>query len=94
MAHPKIGDEWLVKRVCRYIKGRPRFAQTFEYQGDYHELVVQTDSDWASCKSTRQSNSGGWVFQRRHLLHVWCRVQARVALSIGETELFAQIQGL
>ena len=23
MAHPKIGDEWLVKRVCRYINGRP-----------------------------------------------------------------------
>ena len=23
MAHPKIGDEWMVKRVCRYVKGRP-----------------------------------------------------------------------
>ena len=33
-AHPKIGDEWLVKRVCRYIKGRPRYAQSFEYQGE------------------------------------------------------------
>ena len=26
MAHPKIADEWLVKRVCRKIKGRPRCA--------------------------------------------------------------------
>ena len=26
MAHPKFGDEWLVKRVCRYSKGRPRYA--------------------------------------------------------------------
>ena len=81
---PKIGDEWLVKRVCRYIKGRPRYAQTFEYQGDGQELVVQTDSHWASCKSTRRSHSGGWVFRGRHLLHHWCRVHARVALSISE----------
>ena len=27
MAHPMSGDGWLVKRVCRYIKGRPRYAQ-------------------------------------------------------------------
>ena len=27
MAHPKRGDEWLVKRVCRYIQGRPRYAK-------------------------------------------------------------------
>ena len=32
MAHFRIGDEWLVKRVCRYIKGRPRCAQSYEYQ--------------------------------------------------------------
>ena len=32
MAHPKSGDEWLVKRVCRYIEGRPRYALTNEYQ--------------------------------------------------------------
>ena len=48
MAHPKIGDEWLVKRVCRYIKGKPRDAQSYEYQGEAQVLVVQTDSDWAS----------------------------------------------
>ena len=45
-------------------------------------------------KSTRPSNSGGWAFRGRHLLHHWCRVQARGALSTGEAELCAQIQGL
>ena len=64
MAHPKIGNQWLVKRVCRYIKVRPRDAQFHEYQGEAQELVVQTDSDWASWKSTRRSHSGGLVFSR------------------------------
>ena len=94
VVHPKIGGEWLVKRVCRYIKGWPRFARSCEYQGEAQELVVQTGRDWASCKSTRRSNSGGWAFRGRRLVHHWCRVQARVALSTGEAELFAQIQGL
>ena len=34
MAHPKIGDEWLVKRVCRYVKGWPRRLQSYEDQGE------------------------------------------------------------
>ena len=39
-----------------------------------------------SCKSTRRSNSGCWVFRSRHLLHHWYRVRARGALSTGEEE--------
>ena len=34
------------------------------------------------------------MFRGRHLLHHRCRVQAPVALSIGEAELYAQIRGL
>ena len=34
------------------------------------------------------------MFRGRHLLHHWCRVRARLAVSIGEAELCAQIQGL
>ena len=57
-------------------------------------MVVLTDNEWASCKSTRRSNSGGWVFRCRHLLHHLCRVQTPVALSTGDAELYAQIRGL
>ena len=34
MAYPEIEDEWLVKRVCQYIKGRPRYAHAHEYHGE------------------------------------------------------------
>ena len=34
------------------------------------------------------------MFRGRHLLHHRCRVQAPVALSTGEAELYAQIRGL
>ena len=94
MAPPRQGDEVLVKRVCRYIKGRPRCAQVYEYQERAGELVVQTDSDWASCRAIRRSNSGGWLYLGNHFLHHWCPLQARVALSTGEAELHAQVRGL
>ena len=31
-SRPREGDEVLVKSVCRYIKGRPRYVQVYEYQ--------------------------------------------------------------
>ena len=37
MLHLKIGDEWLVKRVCRYIKERPRYA---EFQCEAQDRVL------------------------------------------------------
>ena len=36
----------------------------------------------------------GWVFRCRHFLRHWCRVQARVVLSICKAALHAQTQGL
>ena len=62
MARPRKGDEMLMKRECLYIKGRPRYAQLCEYQEGTGELVMQTDSDWVSCRVTRRSNLGGWLY--------------------------------
>ena len=67
--------------MSTHIKGRPRYAQSYEFQDDAQELVVQTDGAWALCKSIRGSYSEGLVFRGRHLLHHCCRVQASVTLS-------------
>ena len=54
----------------------------YEDQDEATDLVVQTDREWGSCRTTRFSNSGRWLPPGRHLLLHWSRVQARVALSI------------
>ena len=83
MAHAKLADEWLVKGVCRKITGRPRCAPRSWW---CRQTVI---GHRASPLADLMLEAG--VFRGRHLLHHWCGVQARVALSTGEAELYAQI---
>ena len=38
-------------------------------------FVLTTDADWATCKESRQSNSGGTLQLGNHLIAAWSRVQ-------------------
>ena len=51
-----------------------------------------SDSDWAGCRRTRRSTSGGVILHGRHLVHHWSRTQAGVALSSAEAELNSMLK--
>ena len=57
-------------------------------------LRVYTDSDWASCETTRKSRSGGVLTYHGKTLMHFCRHQNSIALSSGEAELKAACKGL
>ena len=58
------------------------------------ELLVHTDSDWASCETSRRSKSGGVIrFCGYSIMH-WCRMQDAIALSSAEAELKASCKGV
>ena len=94
MAQPRVGDEVALKRVARYLKGRPICRTRFEMQEQCQEITTYTDSDWAGCRLTRRSTSGWAIFMGKHVLQSACRLQKVVALSSGEAELCAQSAGL
>ena len=94
MARPRVGDEVKLKRVLRYLRGQPVAPLLFRWQDADETLSLFTDSDWANCRSSRRSCSGGVIRRGSHLLSFWCRVQDRVALSSGEAELLAGNRGL
>jgi hypothetical protein len=58
-----------------------------------NQIKVYVDSDWAGCKSTRKSTSGGAITWAGGLLKSWSRTQGCVALSSGEAEFYAAIKG-
>ena len=94
MAVPREGDNERLKRVARYLHGNPDDMQWYPLQEETNTVVLSTDADWATCRETRRSNSGGTVMLGNHLIAVWSRVQPRLALSSGEAELYAGLRGV
>jgi hypothetical protein len=81
-----------LKRVARYIKGRPRCIIDFPWwvgspaPGKRIVLDVYGDSDWADENNDRKSTSGGMMFYNGHLLRHWSSTQATQSLSSAEAE--------
>ena len=82
----------MIKMLARYLKGRPRMVWEYPWQG--HEgISTYTDSDWAGCKRTARSTSGGVVLRGAHHLKSWSVTQKRVTFSSAEAELGALVKG-
>jgi hypothetical protein len=57
------------------------------------DIATYTDSDWAGCKESRRSTSGGTLTYLGSLMKSWSSTQATIALSSAEAELHAVIRG-
>ena len=62
-------------------------------QDDTDTLDVYTDSDWAGCRRSRKSTSGGAIMRGGHCIKAWSKTQALIAKSSGEAELYAVVRG-
>ena len=63
-----------------------RFQEAQEYVETY------SDTDWAGCRRTRRSTTGGYTALGSHVLKTWCKTQATVALSSAEAELYGLVR--
>ena len=92
MSNPSNGDWLKLKRLGRYIKGRPRLQQIFAWQLAQGMVTTYSDADWAGCKQSRKSTTGGCITVGKHTIKGWSKTQALVALSSGESELYASLK--
>ena len=49
-------------------------------------VTVQSDANWAGCRDTRKSTSGGCILLGQHLINTWSKTQHAVATPIAENE--------
>ena len=91
MSSPRKSDWPAVRRIGKYLKGRPRLVLKFSWQDRMKTVVTYTDSDWAGCVNTGKSTSGGLVTIGGHLIKSYSRQQKTVALSSAEAELHAMV---
>eukprot|EP00969_Alexandrium_andersonii_P041536 1820851-Alexandrium_andersonii.AAC.1 len=59
MAKPTKGGMRRLKRLARYLTRYPRLRQEFRRQTGTKDLATLVDADWAGCRKTRKSTSGG-----------------------------------
>ena len=55
-------------------------------------LTGYSDSDWAGCKKTAKSTSGGVTQRGSHYIRSWSSTQKCITVSSGEAELIAMVR--
>ena len=98
MSNPRPSDWVLLKRVGRYLVGKPRMVQMFVRQHFPGIVDGFCDSDRAGDREDRNSTSGGVLQIGIHTLKTWSTTQQIIALSSGEARhgkgVCAQAKGL
>ena len=89
MSSPTSEDMERLKRIGRYLKGRPRVRSSMTFKQNKEEITVKTDSDWAGKDDGRRSISGGTLYVCGQWVQSWSKDQSKIARSSGEAELYA-----
>ena len=91
MSAPRESHMKRIKKLGKYLKGRPRLISVFKWQELPELLTTFTDSDWAGCQKSARSTSGGVVCLGEHTIKTYSKQQKVVALSSAEAELYAMV---
>ena len=91
IAKPTMRDMERVKRIGRYLVGKPRARCWFRWQQS-GELETYLDAVWGGDKATRRSVSAGVNMRGAHCLKALTKKQQVVALSSAESELYAAVK--
>ena len=92
MATPTVLSWKALKRIGRYLCGRPRLVYMYRQQEMSH-IDTYVDTDWAGCVRTRKSTSGGAIMLGKHCIKHWSSTQPSVSLSSGEAEFYGVVRG-
>ena len=80
-----------MRRIGRYLVGRPRAVWKYPWQNE-SQITAYSDSDFAGCRRTSRSTSGGILMRGNHHLKSWSTTQKKITLSSAEAELAACVK--
>eukprot|EP00435_Cladocopium_sp_Y103_P036481 s3436_g9.t1 len=81
-----------LKRLVRYLRGRPRLVYEYWPQRYQRELTTYCDSDHAGCLITRRSTTGLITMWGAHNIKHSSNIQSTISLSSGESEYYAIVK--
>ena len=68
------------------MAGQPRLVYKYPFQDTPVGISVYVDTDFAGCKATRRSTSGGVALCSNYTVKHWSKPQTTVCLSSGEAK--------
>ena len=90
---PCVSSFKKLKRLVRYLCGLPRLVYHYDFQSAPKQLDAYVDTDFAGCKGTRRSTSGGVLMVGSHCIKHYSKTQTTISLSSGEAELHGIANG-
>ena len=91
MSTPMKSGWSVLNKIGRYLSGKPRLIMKFPWQTQQSLATSYTDSDWAGCRKSAKSTSGGIITMGSHMIKSYSRQQKVIALSSAEAELYAMV---
>ncbi|GKC43490.1 hypothetical protein Tco_1061212 [Tanacetum coccineum] len=85
---PKTSHLHAVKRIFRYLKGKPKLGLWYPKVSSF-DLVAYSDSDYGGANLDRKSTTGGCQFLGHRLISWQCKKQTIMATSTTEAEYVA-----
>ena len=82
-----------VTRLVRFVKHAPRLVYKYAWQTTSDVMKACVDSDFADCRVTRRSTSGGVLMHGRHRIRHWSATQPTIALSSGDAGVGGMCKG-
>ena len=79
--------------LVKYLVGVPRLVYKYPWQPRPDVCDTCVDTDFAGCRVTRRSTSGGVIFHGAHCVRHWSTTQSTISLSSGEAELNGLCKG-
>jgi len=92
MSQPTVKDWKALVRLGRYLIGKPRIVLQFDYQSTVDKISIWGDTDFAGCRRTRKSTTGGVAQLGKHTVKSWSVTQAVIAQSSGEAEYYGLVK--
>ena len=91
MLSPRNGDWVSLKRVVRYLLGKPRLVWRFVRQDKPKFFAAFSDSNWAGCHDTWKTTSGAFFMHGSHLVNAYSRTPSN---SVGGARARRNVGGL
>ena len=92
MSSPTQEDQNKLKRLGRYLKGRPRAVLLYPWQDAVDTIDIYSDANWAGCHRSRKSTSGGAIVLGKGCVKTWSKTQNTIAQSSAESELLGVVR--